>query len=79
MNMNIQLTTKYDANGNRVLTVKCGSARAFSLQVNGNLPITKGCDNNILANDAYNRARVISEVKGYVSQYGTPTQKALFA
>ena len=77
--MNIQLSTKYDVNGNRVLVCKVGTKRAFSLQTNGNLPVASSCDNNILANDAYNRARVISEVKGYVSQYGTPTQKALFA
>jgi hypothetical protein len=72
---NIQLSTKYDTSGNRVLVCKVGTKRAFSVQTCGNLPIAHKCDNNILANCAHNRARVISELRAYVSQYGTKAQK----
>lgn len=71
----IQLSKKLNTNGNRVLVCKVGTKRTFSVQTNGNLPIASSCDNNTLANCATNRARVISELKGYVSQYGTATQK----
>jgi hypothetical protein len=74
--LRIQLSTKYDVNGNRVLVCKVGTKRAFSVRTAQNLPIAHKCDNNILTNCAHNRARVIAELKIYVSQYGTATQKA---
>jgi hypothetical protein len=73
--MNIQLSTKYDKNGNRVLVCKVGTKRAFRVQTNGNLPIAHNCDNSTLANCAFNRGRVIGELKAYVDQYGTKKQK----
>lgn len=75
----IQLSKKTNTNGQRVLVCKVGTKRAFSVQTDGNLPIAASCDNNILANDEANRARVIAELKNYVSRYGTATQKESLA
>ena len=77
--MLIQLKKKLTVNGNRVLSCKVGTRRAFAVEVDGNLPVAAGCDNNTLANCAFNRARVIAELRAYVAKYGTKAQKEALA
>jgi hypothetical protein len=61
-----QLTISRDKNGNKIIIVKVGGHRAFSIQTNGNLPtthvhgITEG---------------TLWHIKDYVDKYGTPAQK----
>lgn len=71
----IKLTTNLNSSGQRLLTVKCGSSRAFSLQTNNNIRAAHNCDNNILANCAINRAKVLKQVRDYVEQFGTKSQR----
>lgn len=56
-----------DVNGNKVLRVKVGESRAFSVQTLGNLPQTHR--NGICA-------ETVQEPRGWVMVYGTATQKA---
>ena len=62
------LTTGLDTNGNKVCKVKLPSARAFSIQTNGNLPQTHRngvCD------------ATAGEVRAYVEECGTTKQRAM--
>ena len=54
-----------DVNGNKVLRIKNGTKRT-SIQTNGNLPITH-------SNNKVN----LSELKQYVSVYGSQHQKSM--
>lgn len=54
-----------DVNGNKVLRIKNGAKRT-SIQTNGNLPITH-------SNNKVN----LSELKHYVSVYGSQHQKSM--
>lgn len=63
-----ELKLKKDENGNRVLFVKVVGHRGFSIQTNGNLPLTHHGIN----------IHTIQEVYKYVEKHGTKQQKALF-
>jgi len=59
-----------DVNGNKLVKVTRKNYRGFSIQSNGNLPLTHSCwtiNNNITLN----------EVQVYVEQFGTEQQKSL--
>ena len=59
-----------DKNGNKILQVKPGNGRGFSIQTNGNLPDTHRNGVN---------EHTSEEVKQWVEAYGTKSQKALVA
>ena len=62
-----------DVNGNKIIKVKVGTARAFNIQTNGNLPKT----HQALDDDDINYAQTQNEVHAYIKQYGTKRQKEI--
>lgn len=62
-----QLKIKLDKNGNKVLLIT-RNGKSFSIQTNGNLPITHSIGISRLT---------IGEVIDYISLYGTKRQKSL--
>lgn len=60
---------KTDTNGNRVLSVKAYDDRAFSIQTNGNLPLTH--------TQGINQDITCLEVIEYITKCGTDRQKQL--
>ena len=64
----MRLSLSIDSNGNRILKVQIGHARGFSIQTNGNLPIThsKGITQF-----------TILELTNHIHAFGTPRQREL--
>lgn len=57
-----------DKNGNNIVRLTFSNAQGFSIQTNGNLPVTHRTGNPDLA-----------EIRAYVLQFGTLRQKAVIA
>ena len=66
----MKFTIAKDKNGNKTLQVKPNVGRGFSIQTNGNLPLTH--QNGI-------NSETLGEVKQWVEAWGTKNQKALVA
>lgn len=70
-----------DTNGNKCIKIESAdfnSGRGFSIQTNGNLPIIHhdfSVGNSLKDYNLWQRNMIISEVKSYVSKYGTPKQQ----
>ena len=64
----MKFTITKDKNGNKTLQVKPDVGRGFSIQTNGNLPLTH--QNGI-------NPETLGEVKQWVEAWGTKNQKAL--
>lgn len=59
-----------DTNGNKRLSVAVPGFKAFSVQTNGNLPLTHAMDN-----DSIDFEIASAELVGYIEYYGTPRQQ----
>lgn len=64
----MHLSISIDSNGNKILKVQIGHARSFSIQTNGNLPVThsKGITQF-----------TILELTNHLNAFGTPRQRQL--
>lgn len=67
------ISYKRDRNGNKYISVKVNSYRAFPIQTMGNLPITH--KNTFETVDGSNINTIKKEIKDYVLQFGTKNQK----
>ncbi len=59
-----------DVNGNALIKISRDGFRGFSIQSNGNLPMSYR--NDVIAHNI-----TLNEVQTYVEQFGTPQQKSL--
>jgi len=65
-----------DTNGNRVLKIKVAGFRGFSIQTNGNLPLShRMLSHNMKNQQQYDTIK--NEVLKFVSLYGTAQQKKI--
>jgi len=74
----VKATIKMDTNGNKVVQVKAGDFRAFSIQANGNLPeLHKLPPGTVVVYDGQDRRSwaVWKQIADHVRQYGTAKQK----
>lgn len=61
-----------DANGNKVVKVSAKGERGFSVQTNGNLPMT-----HAMTKDNMNAHIIHDELRAFCTLYGTPRQREL--
>jgi hypothetical protein len=68
-----------DSNGNKVVKLKYPNSRAFSIQTNGNLPIThkalSGAKSYAMIKKVANMDDIENEIIGYIKSHGTKAQK----
>ena len=70
----MELSIDINANGLKTLNVKRSGARSFSIQTNGNLPITHKMVNSDLDSFGW-RVCAKRELMEHIALYGTPHQK----
>lgn len=77
----LNFTFSRDTNGNKTIKIKGnGIYKGFSIQTNGNLPLTHNLwtkDLSLLTDN--DKLNVINEVVNYTNRYGSNNQKNLLA